>query len=85
MADSLMVPFSTVLAKMNLVEYRCTDPLHVHRGAVQYMQAVPYRGHKVSITLDGQTFDVRIDDDPATVRMDLTKEKLTEYVEFKTK
>lgn len=84
MSGDLVVSFDTALRRIGSAEYRCTDPCHKHRGPVQYMTAVPYRGHKVAVTLDGVTYDVRIDDDPATVRMNLTEEELKKYVESKT-
>lgn len=58
----------------------CHDPACRHNTPVQEMYAVPYLGHKVSVTQDGNEYNVMIDGDPLSVRKRLSWDEVEDYV-----
>jgi hypothetical protein len=62
----------------------CTDPCHSHNSPIQDMYTGPLNGHKVSLTVDGDFFSVRIDDNGLTDRHNLSFNEMDAYIKTKT-
>ncbi len=62
----------------------CTDRHCRHRSQILDMYAVPYRGHRVAVTVDGDRYDVQIDRDPGKTRRGMTLEQMVDFVEAAT-
>jgi hypothetical protein len=83
--QSNLATFDQVMASARFAVHVCTDPEHagLHRSPIQYMCACTYRGHKVSITKDGELYDVHIG--TLDYRIGIGKEELIAFVESRTK
>jgi hypothetical protein len=62
----------------------CSDPYHKHNSPIQEMFAFSFRGHYVSVTIDGESYSVRIDRDPLTDKHGMTRQAAANYVEGMT-
>lgn len=79
------VTFEHLLNTARFQEIKCTDPCHEHQSPIQYACGMEYRGHHVSVVIDGWCYSVEFDRKPATVQEGMSRAELILYVEQMTK
>lgn len=63
----------------------CSDPCHDHTYPVQVAYAVEYRGHHVSVVIDGELLSVEIDRNSRKVRENVSRAQALDYIEKMTR
>ncbi len=70
-----------ITAKYEVVE--CHDPSHCHQTPLQVVCSGFRNGHYIEVTIDGDLFNARVDDDPYA-KVDVSYADARWYVEQKT-
>jgi hypothetical protein len=78
--------FSALAQSANHQVIQCDNPYHRHnKPHMLEMYALTFRGHHVSVTIDGNCYSVRIDRNPLTDKHDMSQSEAFAYVDRMTR